>query len=139
MGWYYTQGSTLKSQMAECSADWENTRDDGTHVKAECLKKCFRGAITHSGVMWSVWRHTITKPNGTVEVDVWIKCDLMKRHNGYGWGYKPMDESSHPYYYNCPASYLKMTPVACQEWRDQVELYHKDRRERLAAKRTVTV
>ncbi|MCA9380929.1 hypothetical protein KC678_01565, partial [Candidatus Dojkabacteria bacterium] len=42
----------------------------------------------------------------------------------YSWGYKDMDESMHPYYYNCPLSFLDMTPVACEEWRQHVRNYH---------------
>ena len=41
-----------------------------------------------------------------------------------GWGYKPIDECMHPYYYACPLSFLKLAPVACQAWRDGVKEYH---------------
>lgn len=49
-----------------------------------------------------------------------ILCDLLEG-SGQGWGYKSMDESVHPYYYDCPIDFLDMVPeVACQEWRDKV-------------------
>lgn len=136
MGWYYTQDSTLKSIIEECTANWEHTREDGTHVKCETLTKCFRGAVTHKGVLWAVCQHTTTRPNGEVVVQKWIRCDLLQRQNGYGWGYKPMEESMGPYYYNCPEKYLKMVPVANQEWRDGVVEYHARRRAKRAEKKS---
>ena len=63
MGWYYNKSATLKSLMAELTEGYDYTRD-GTRVQCECLKKCFRGAVTHSGVLWSVMKTTITKPDG---------------------------------------------------------------------------
>lgn len=55
-----------------------------------------------------------------------INCDLIECYQGQ-WGVKRLGESSHPFYYCCPLAFLEMTPVACQEWRDKVRLYHKSR------------
>jgi hypothetical protein len=39
----------------------------------------------------------------------------------YRWGYKDMDESMHPYYYDCPIRLLDLTPQAIEsEWRKAV-------------------
>jgi hypothetical protein len=43
------------------------------------------------------------------------------------WGYKGMCELMHPYYYTCPLSYLDMTPVANEKWRERVRKYHASR------------
>lgn len=36
------------------------------------------------------------------------------------WAEKSMSESCHPYYYSCPAEYLKEAPVENQDWRNKV-------------------
>jgi len=36
------------------------------------------------------------------------------------WGYKDMDESAHPYCYDCPIDWLDKAPVLSQPWRDGV-------------------
>jgi hypothetical protein len=35
-----------------------------------------------------------------------------------------MEETSHPYQYSCPISYLDMAPEKCAEWREKVREYH---------------
>ena len=57
----------------------------------------------------------------------YIRCDLLER-SGSQWGYKPLDESMHPYYYSCPLSYLDMTPEQSADWRAGVRAYHARRR-----------
>ena len=47
-----------------------------------------------------------------------------------GWGYRPYDESAHPYYYSCPLSYLAAAPVQKQEWRDYVIAWHAKQKNR---------
>ena len=48
-----------------------------------------------------------------------IRCDLLDCVDGK-WGYKPLEESMHPYYFDCPLEFLDMAPVSCQAWRDEV-------------------
>lgn len=57
---------------------------------------------------------------------------LALLRSGYrdGWGYKGMDESAHPYYYDCPLSMLDMAPVQSHEWREQVKAHHANKRKR---------
>ncbi len=55
-----------------------------------------------------------------------IVCFLLRSPHG-GWGYKPLYESMHPFYYGCPLRMLEMTPVSCDEWRNKVREYHKHR------------
>ena len=88
-----------------------------------CLTHCYRGG-RFSGTLWSVWE--VKRPGS--EDDKYIRCDLLRYHNserfGKEWGHKNMCESSHPYYYSCPISYLGMVPVECAEWREKVRIYH---------------
>lgn len=51
-----------------------------------------------------------------------IRCDLLGCVDGK-WGYKPLEESMHPYYFDCPLAFLEMAPVRCQAWRDAVRKY----------------
>ncbi len=49
------------------------------------------------------------------------------------WMYKPMDETMHPYYYDCPLSLLNAAdePIneSSQRWREKVQYYHDSRRQ----------
>lgn len=105
MGWLFTQGQTRKELIAHLTQDEDNSK---------CLKHCTRG-----NVLWTV-REYVDQEKKVIK---YIGCDLMKS-DGYGWGYKDMSESVHPYYYTCPLSYLKMTPVANKDWRTKVYAYH---------------
>jgi hypothetical protein len=57
----------------------------------------------------------------------YIRCDLLER-SGNQWGYKPLEESMHPYYYSCPLSYLDLAPEQSADWRAGVRAYHARRR-----------
>jgi hypothetical protein len=109
MGWSYCQDwDTRKALIANLTRNEENES-----AKYTCLARAPRG-----NVLWSVWE-ILRKVNNTTER--FIRCDLMQNGGAdYGWGYKDMDESMHPYYYSCPLKFLDMVPVACQAWRDIV-------------------
>lgn len=62
----------------------------------------------------------------------YIRCDLLQRSGGE-WGYKAMDESMTPYYYNCPLRYLDMAKELSPGWREQVRAYHAQRRQSVTA------
>ena len=53
---------------------------------------------------------------------------ICLERSGGQWGYKPLDESMHPYYYSCPLSYLDLAPEQSAEWRAGVRAYHARRR-----------
>ncbi len=69
----------------------------------------------------------------------YIGCDLLRCERGYGWGYKDLCESVHPYYYSCPLAYLEMVPVACETWRERVREYHARQKRRLRVGATYTL
>lgn len=56
---------------------------------------------------------------------------LLDKQAGYGWGYKDMDESMHPYYYDCPLKLLLGPGTHNQQsinWRAKVNEYHKQKK-----------
>lgn len=63
----------------------------------------------------------------------WIGLDLMQGGGkNSGWGYKSMDESAGPYYFDCPVSYLDKADVApgphAAAWREKVRQFHADKK-----------
>ena len=113
MGWYFGY-SSRKDIVDELTAPYENDKS-----VFKVLKHCLRG-----NVLWTVNERTIKEIG---ETERWIGCTLLEVHGGE-WGYKPMEEAMHPFYYTCPLSYLDMAPVASDEWRAKVREYWKKRR-----------
>jgi hypothetical protein len=113
--------------IAERTENWERTSDE-MQVKSVCPAHCYRGGV-YSGVLWAVWERIFTKDGQTVRpTERWITCDLLRFRKDFGWGYKDMEESMHPYYYSCPLSYLELVPIdqygGNAEWREGVRRYH---------------
>ena len=130
MGWYfgYFSRDAIIKELTEPS-DWVNP--DGKKVERRTLAHCCQG-----NVLWSVQENFLEG----VSQGRWIQCDLMKRYKAPGeeaeWGYKPMEESMHPYYYTCPLKYLDMVPDGSAgvspEWRAKVRAYHAERKRKLS-------
>lgn len=142
MGWLFKSGSTRRGLIAERVEGWERTKDDGLVINSTCLAHCYRGGV-FSGVLWSVWERTFTKDG--VESDPtqrWIQCDLLRHQRDYGWGYKDMEESMHPYYYSCPQRYIDLVPLeqfgGNAKWREQVVEHHRQSVEKRRARRRAT-
>lgn len=130
MGWTFGWGN-LRALINDRIKGWKNINaKTGLTVESVCIAKCFRGNPLFSGTLWMVWEQTFTKDGVETNKKCFIECDLL-RCTGGEWGYKDMEESMHPYYYNCPMKYLSMTPVECPEWREGVQEYHRKRREKL--------
>ena len=122
MGWYFSR-QTRAQLIQELIQPQEGERAH-YHVIAHALR---------GNVMWSVVRIT-AKETGIFglnvgESTVFIRCDLLQGA-GDDWGYKPLEEAMHPYYYSCPLCYLDLAPEQCREWRDGVRNYHARRRAR---------
>ncbi len=98
MGFDYTQGATKKDIIARIV---EQSKATAHTVKGN--------------VLW-----TVEPSNGTPL----IGCYLLGSSRGFGYGYKDMCESMHPYYYSCPLSYLEKAPETCPEWRAGVRKFH---------------
>ena len=121
MGWYFSPQSRSEL-IAELIAPQETER-----ASVKVIAHALRG-----NVLWSVTEVT-AKVEG-VHRDLapgqslrYIRCDLLER-SGSQWGYKPLDESMHPYYYSCPLSYLDLAPEQSADWRAGVRAYHARRR-----------
>ena len=50
---------------------------------------------------------------------------LLKKESGC-WGYKGMEESCEPFYYDCPLEFLEyeLNYHTCPDWRKAVKAYH---------------
>lgn len=114
MGWTFGFGFTRKDVIREATENWKNPKGGSGTV----LRHCCRGNVIY--ILWE-----ITGSEGLKER--FIEVVLMKR-SPEGWGYKQMDESMGPYYYECPISYIEMAgPTkyeSAQKWRDQVWARH---------------
>jgi hypothetical protein len=143
MGWLFKCGYTRRDMIEERIKDWERTAPDGMVVKTVCLAHCYRGGA-FSGVLWTVWERTFTRDGQQVQPKQrWIGCDLLQYQRDYGWGYKDMEESMHPYRYSCPLKYLDLVSLdqfgGNAEWRDGVRSYHARQAEKRQARRAAQV
>ena len=48
---------------------------------------------------------------------------LLIEKQGGSYYAKVLGECEHPYYFDCPKSYLAKAPVVCAGWREQVSAY----------------
>ncbi|MGY6272930.1 hypothetical protein ACXIUT_24915 [Achromobacter denitrificans] len=131
MGWYFSHQS--RSQVIAKLIEPLETELASVKVIAHTL---------HGNVLWSVTEVT-AKVEG-VHPDLapgqslrYIRCDLLERSGGE-WGYKPLEESMHPYYYSCPLSYLDMAPEQSEAWRAGVRTYHAHHHPPTASAATLT-
>lgn len=111
MGWTFTHGATKEKVIADRIRTQETEQAIYTVLKH----------TTIGNVLWTV-QEIIFKETG--EKKRFIGCDLLRYEKDYGYGYKDLEESMHPYQYNCPLSYLAMVPVANEKWRWNVRKYH---------------
>lgn len=73
---------------------------------------------TRGNILWTIEQ---------TEEKTYIGCYKLTSDRG-DWGYKSMCEADYPFYFTCPTSYLKLVPVANQEWRNEVLKYQESRR-----------
>jgi len=140
MGWTYPYGMGSKADMISYRVrDWSSHREiDGESVivAGKCLDYSVRGRC-----LWTVWETTQTRVNEfePFATHRWIGLDLISKDSS-GYGYKDMDESVHPYYYDCPLKFLDMVPeVASQDWRDGVLQFHAAKKAQGKKKATIKV
>jgi len=110
MGWTFPYGAARSDVIAELTPK-ERISENGYIFRT--LRHCCKGNVLYA-------LHESGMPEETRK---WIGIYLIQKHDG-DWGYKDMEESMHPYYYNCPVSYLddasEPTNKAASEWRDEV-------------------
>ena len=111
MGWSFGYGDSKEDVIADRTKTCENE-----HGIWKTIKYSVRG-----NVIYSV-REVTNKKSG--EVSRFIAVDLLGNPDRSGWGYKDLDESCGPYYFDCPVSYFKLAgpPVneTAAEWREAV-------------------
>lgn len=125
MGWYFSSQS--KAELIQELLKPSQTERASATVIAHALR---------GDALWSVVE--VTALQAGVHPDLapgqsirYIRCDLLQCSGGE-WGYKPLDESMHPYRYSCPLSYLALAPEQCREWREGVHAWHARRRSQAA-------
>lgn len=114
MGWLY--GWADKQSLIDHLSE---TQENDSR-KWEMLKHTVRG-----NTYWGVVQ--ITKKSEGVIVKHIICCRLSssgEKNDPYRWGYKDMDESMGPCYYDCPLSYLDIVNEENADWRQKVREYH---------------
>jgi hypothetical protein len=126
MGWLfkpYLHGISGKAKLIADLTSNEVNRETGLRwdlvAKRLGAKNCLGSDYAHQP-LWTVW--DLFKHGE--KVTRYIRCDLLSYGKEDGWGYKDMTESCGPNYYDCPLSFLNMTPGAKQDWRDEVVKHH---------------
>jgi hypothetical protein len=113
MGWLHGPDFTKESIRKEMTD--EQSRPDGYF---KTLRSTF-----HGNTLWAL--HESKRGE---DVQRWIGCYRLAKHDGW-WGYKSVDESMGPIYYDCPVTYLdEATEPAneyAREWREQVRAHAK--------------
>lgn len=91
----------------------------------EVVRHCVRG-----NNLWKLMQ--VTRQDGSVER--FIALDLMSKAGGETWGYKDLEDSCGPCYYNCPLSYVEACTATSSEyatkWRNNVREYWAERRKK---------
>lgn len=121
MGWTFINGKSRADIIRDCTADHELV--GGGRLRT--LRKSFRGNTMYTLLEMQSRDGTTTK---------FIGVTLLQR-SGDAWGYKDMDETAEPFYYDCPLSFLDEADApSCEsatKWRQTV----RDRAAADAAKR----
>jgi hypothetical protein len=113
MGWTFPYHTDSKQDLIRDLTMPQDCPERDTVFRT--LKQCVRG-----NVLW-----TLHESGKVGETRKWIGCYLLAKHGGDTWGYKDMDESMGPCYYNCPISYLDAADEPQEggyavEWRAKV-------------------
>lgn len=112
---------------------------DTDHVTARLIDHSDRGAR-----LWKVYEITWKQGERAGQTYRFISLDLIAKDKGGGWGYKDIDESMGPYYYDCPLRLLDAAMPAPEdkhglEWRQKVREYHADQAARRRKMRSLKV
>lgn len=116
MGWIFAhkkEGESIKSFLEK---DLNYHRDNGEYGKVlDCAVINLRTAYL---------AFEIGNLNNATKEIIGVVCALSYKNNDYhNFGFKDIDETMHPYYYDCPEKILKMlTPTEnehANKWRDK--------------------
>ena len=139
--WKWEKGRRVVDRKAECDNEltWENRDKETGALLNTCkvLKSSMVGRVYYAAV------EVVNCATGkrSVSAAVWLTCG--RSNDGTVWGYKDMDETVGPYYYDCPASILAILSETenetANEWRrlcrERAEEKRAKRAEKLAAEK----
>lgn len=115
MGWTYGWG-TRRELVAYLTRPV-----DKPSYRIRTLAKAYRGMV-----LWTV--QEITQADKVPRKGIIAYQLGGDVRNGYGWGYKDVDETMGPYQVTCPLKFLEMVPLPpdsrwAPEWRERVRAY----------------
>lgn len=127
MGWL--SGWHSRAELVDhLTRDQKTDHGDGRSTTWKVLKKAFRG-----NNLWAVIERDDYSNGEVVESTTFICLFMLQRFGNEGWGYKPVEASMGPTYYNCPTSWFHEVPVDGEydrRWREAC-LEARARRKRL--------
>lgn len=112
MGWM--SGWNSRSELVNHLTDPQKWEKDGQQHELRVVKKCFRG-----NNLWTIVERFVDGK----QTDKFIILFMLRRFDQGDWGYKDVDESMGPVYYNCPVSWLDEVPDPgshATAWREEV-------------------
>ena len=134
MGWTYQMAKYYKKgkidRKAECDAMFTQEEHDAPSIWKEGETIHYpQMRVLKSAMVGKVYYGAIESIKNGVR-EVWAAVVITSTENNNDFGYKDMDESCHPYYYDCPKSIFELlTPTTNESalaWRRGVlENYEK--------------
>lgn len=116
MGWtsyiatHYNENGTV-NRKAEMDERWTQREHDG-YPELNVLKSSMYGSVYYAAVE--------IKRNGCQEKVFGVVClTSTKWNDGMNFGYKDMDETMGPCYYDCPKAILKLLTPTDSEWANE--------------------
>lgn len=127
MGWM--SGWHSRAELVDhLTRDQRTDHGNGLMTTWKVLKKAFRG-----NNLWTVIERADYSHGEVVGSSKFISLFMLLRFGHEGWGYKPVEASMGPNYYNCPTSWFQEVPVDGEydrRWREAC-LESESRRKRL--------
>lgn len=122
-----------------------NTAPNKTALVSYLTRPLYWGSgytlIDHATAGPRLWSLVERKADGLRFVALHLMEDGSASDNWTGWGYKDMDETVGPSYYDCPLRILNgatMEPIAyAAEWREKVRQWHTTRNRARQAEKTL--
>lgn len=104
MGW--TSGWNSRSELIDyLIRDQRIDHGEGRATTWRVLKRAFRG-----NNLWTVIERANHSQGQVVESSKFICLFILQRFGREGWGYKAVEASAGPVYFNCPTSWFHEVP-----------------------------
>jgi len=119
------------------SFNWDSAAD----VKRDLLRTDTWGngyEILDHASYGSEFYMAVKKPCGEVFIAVYLVKGHIDGYGGTEWGYKDMDSSCFPYYFNCPEKLLKLSTVTDDNSIKWIEECRKKRKHKSTVKKFLT-